>query len=543
MIATRGFPTSLIVAGLGLATALTGCGGGGNAVPDGGDGHIDVDAVGDTTTEGGGTTRAIVVDTPSGTTATGTQDGHCDLLEAVLSVALGNTVGDCTNPDHFSRIVLQPGNVYPVPRTLRLAGGTRIDLADGAVGRATIAAAATFVSDPSDASSACLIAVADGRPEVTLSDLLLTQDPGLAVSGACIAKGSLTVRRAQVTGFRAGGLVATCVPSSGCDHDGGGNGNSTGLTVLGSLIDGNRNPRKGGGIALEGVGASLFVGHTAVVNNVSDADGGGIYLGGGWGTDYIQDSTISGNTASGSGGGLLVRFAEMTNTYVNILTSTIAYNTAGNGGGIQFDTPELGTHDVSVFGSIVAGNYSPSTFDWNINAGWSPRGLFNCVSGSFIYVLPGSPGPPTWADARSTCATRCWDRSRASAARATCRCTRCWPAAPPSTARSTTIRATTSATTGSTASIRRRPPTGRSSIPSWTVTATARPSGTSAPTSETIAGRPSCWRCARKVPPRTRSSPFRVDTTAVPGPCTPRPAPRTSSSPTSCPSGRPAATT
>ncbi|HEY7375589.1 MAG TPA: hypothetical protein VIF57_25755 [Polyangia bacterium] len=395
MTATRGRATLVaglaagLLAGLVLTAGLAGCGGGTHAAPDGGDGHIDVDGGGDGTD--GGSTTAIVVDTPSGTTATGTADGHCDLLEAVLSATLSQTAGDCQNPNGVARIVLQPGSTYPVPKTLRLSNQIEIGIADGAAGRATIAAAPSFAVDPGDPSSSCLVSVKDGAP-VSLSDVALIQDPGLTLSGACVTRGSLDVRRVHVTGFKAGGLVSTCLPSSGCDHASGG---GTTLRVLGSLVDGNRSAGAGGGVSSEGVGATLFVGHSAIVNNASDTDGGGLFLAGGWNTDYIENSTISGNSATGVGGGMLVRFADMTNTYVNIQTSTITNNTAtGTGGGIEFETPQVGVHDVSVFGSIVAGNYSTSTLDWNINDSWNnEHGLFNCVNGSFIHVAPGSPRP------------------------------------------------------------------------------------------------------------------------------------------------------
>ena len=244
-------------------------------------------------------------------------------------------------------------------KTLRLSSATEIGLADGATGSATIAAAAGFAVDGKDASSACLVSVAGANPDAWLRDVTLTQDPGLTLAGACITRGSLDLRRVRVTGFRAGGIVATCLPASGCDHETNID-QATTLRVLGSLVDGNHSAGKGAGISSEGSGATVLVAHSAIVNNASDDDGGGIYLGGGWNTNIIQSSTISGNTSSGAGGGLLVRFAEMTNTYVNIFNSTIANNTAAsNGGGIEFEPAQAGRQDVSVFASIVAGNFSP----------------------------------------------------------------------------------------------------------------------------------------------------------------------------------------
>ena len=82
----RGRTTSVLAVAL-LWSAVAGCGGDDHAKPDGGDGQIDVDASGDAT-EGGGTSNAIVVDTPTGVTATGMKDGACDFFEAVLSAGL-----------------------------------------------------------------------------------------------------------------------------------------------------------------------------------------------------------------------------------------------------------------------------------------------------------------------------------------------------------------------------------------------------------------------------------------------------------------------
>ena len=393
MIATQDYRRS-ILAGVLLASALAGCGGGQSA-PDGGDGMVDVgvDGGGDATGGGGGT--AILVDTPSGVVATETRDGHCDILEAVAAATAGHSVGDCANSNSVSRVALQPGSTYPVRKTLRLTGGVEIGIADGTTGRATITAAEAFAVDARYPATSCLVFVADAKPEVRLHDVTLTQDPSLTLSGVCVTKGTLSLRRTRVTGFQASGVVATCLPASGCDHEAD-SGEATTVNVLASVVDGNRSAGKGAGISSEGSGASVMVAHSAIVNNAADNDGGGIYLGGGWGTDIIASSTISGNTTSGVGGGLLVRFAEGSCTYVHILTSTIANNiAAGTGGGIEFQPAQGVVQDVTVFSSIVAGNFTTSTtLEWNINASWSAAGgIFNCVQGSFIYVAPGHPRP------------------------------------------------------------------------------------------------------------------------------------------------------
>jgi alpha-tubulin suppressor-like RCC1 family protein len=386
-----------LLAGLALLSpVLAGCSGCSDGPPETDAGQLDGGGDG-ADGAGGGTGNAIVVDTPSGLLATESPDGVCDVLEALAAAAMGKTVGECANPNGVKRIVLEPGRTYPVRKTLRLAAGVELGLADGATGTATITAMRGFAVNATDATSACLVAAANGTPEIWLRDVTLTQDPNLTLTGACITNGTLNLRRARVTGFQAGGVVATCLPASGCDHEADA-GQGTLLRVLGSQIDGNRSARRGAGIASEGSGATAFIAHSAIVNNAADNDGGGVFLGGGWNQNIIQSSTISGNTTSGAGGGLLVRFVESTTTYVHIFTSTIANNTAsGNGGGIEFEPPAAANafaHDVSLFSSIVAGNYSlATTLEWNINASWDgPTGVFNCVR-SFVYVAPAHPRP------------------------------------------------------------------------------------------------------------------------------------------------------
>ena len=394
MIAARAWS---VLIGCALASALSACGGGGHVMPDGGDGSVDVGRDGpDGGDDGGGNPNAIVVDTPSGVVATDSQDGFCDIIEAVAAAASGKSVRECANPNGVTHVRLKPGYAYPVGKTLHLGGGTEIGLPDGATEHATISAVAGFAADTGNPSSSCLVLVNDSTNDVWLRDVTLTQAPGPVVTGACVTKGALDLRRVRVTGFGAGGLSATCLPASGCDHEAD-SGAATTLRVLGSSIDGNHSSGKGAGIASEGSGATIYVSHSAIVDNASDNDGGGVYLGGGWGTDIIQSSTVSGNSSNGVGGGVLVRFAETTWTYFYLLNSTVANNVAsGTGGGIEFEPAELGAQDISLYSSIVAANFSVGTLEWNINAGWNRPDnppVFNCVQRSFVYVAPGYPRP------------------------------------------------------------------------------------------------------------------------------------------------------
>jgi alpha-tubulin suppressor-like RCC1 family protein len=358
--------------GLGGGTAGTGGAGTGGAAGSNGDG--------------------IVVTTPSGQVATETLDGFCDLLEAIAAATSGRSVHECANPNAAARVILTPGNSYPTAKTLRLTSAITIGIPDGATGAATIAGASAWATDAGDDWSRCLIYASGQAADVALADLTLTQDPSLSLSGVCATFGTLRIRRARVTGFRQGGVVATCLPATGCDHESH-TDHFTTIEIQNALVDGNHSPRDGGGISVAGSGALLQIDHAAIVGNTSDLGGGGVYFGGGWATNRIASSTVSGNSAT-TGGGVRVDFASCTATYLYIFNSTIAANTASaTGGGIQFDgNTDCYAQDVNVFASIVDDNASTTTQERDINADWR-GGNFNCGRGSLVYVAPGLPVP------------------------------------------------------------------------------------------------------------------------------------------------------
>ncbi|MES1204694.1 MAG: hypothetical protein ABUS79_02035 [Pseudomonadota bacterium] len=332
-----------------------------------------------------------MVTTPSGRAAAEAWDGYCDILEAVEAANTDRAVRECPAGAGADRILLTAGATYPTAKTLRLDTPVAIGVAGGGGGRAAIVAAADFVTRSDDRWSGCLVYASVKEGAVELKDLTLSQDPAVSVTGACVTFGFFEIRDARVTGFRQGGIVGYCLPELGCDNEI--DRGATTIKVLGSLIDGNDSARPGGGVASEGAGTTLIVEHTAVVNNGSRVGGGGLYFGGGWNTHRIEHSTVSGNTAP-VGGGVLVSFASCTATYLYVLNSTIAHNTAAStGGGIQFDgNVDCYAQDVTVLASIVSNNAAGVTSQENINADWK-GGQFNCDRGSLLPVAPGLPLP------------------------------------------------------------------------------------------------------------------------------------------------------
>ena len=139
---------------------------------------------------------------------------------------------------------------------------------------------------------------------------------------------------------------------------GGGIYNNGFLSITDSIIAGNA-AVNGGGIANsgnEGVNATLSLLRTTVTNNEASSTGGGIHSLGNYGsaTLMIEDSNISDNHAESYGGGIATGgFGGTAET--NILTATLAGNTAEYGGGV-FNQGNGGAAWLSVEASTLSGN-------------------------------------------------------------------------------------------------------------------------------------------------------------------------------------------
>ncbi len=210
-------------------------------------------------------------------------------------------------------------------------------------------------------------------------------------------------------------------PSTGRGHGGAValNGN-TNLTVIGSTIRGN-NAVRGGGIDFQGfgyingVGASLTVSNTSILDNTSLTLGGGIhqangqthligstiagnsgYAGGVWMNSFggeISNSTISGNKDGAYGGLYLASQAPLL-----VVNSTVTNNSGFTVGGIYSTSP-----NVQLLNTIVAGNLLSSSegfpvpdLESDLRGGVTSRGhnIFGEADNVFIVSdRVTSPGP------------------------------------------------------------------------------------------------------------------------------------------------------
>ncbi|MGI9466391.1 MAG: beta strand repeat-containing protein, partial [Rubripirellula sp.] len=112
----------------------------------------------------------------------------------------------------------------------------------------------------------------------------------------------------------------------------------------------------GGGVAVNAGNLSI-VSTTIAGNNVS-ANGGGVAALDAVASLVVLNSTVSGNTAVGDGGGVYSQ-----NTPVALSNSTVAFNTAGTGGGVGLLADDNG-ESLSLKNSIVAANTATSAADF-----------------------------------------------------------------------------------------------------------------------------------------------------------------------------------
>ncbi len=141
-----------------------------------------------------------------------------------------------------------------------------------------------------------------------------------------------------------------------------------------SVVSENEADFWGGGVAMWG-GSSLSGG--SITGNVAST-GGGIYA---WsGENALSDGVIEGNTATGSGGGIALN--GQTDGTLDITSSTITRNAAGEGGGLYLSmgavtldsSSEISQNDASTYGGGVYIRMESSLSGGSISGNSAPYG-------------------------------------------------------------------------------------------------------------------------------------------------------------------------
>jgi len=343
-----------------LVALASGCGGhaSGPGTP--------VDASGDAPPDGGGDgdgggPRVIRV------TAT------CSLAQALAAAAGSGAAssGDCPAGSGYDTIEL-PAGTYSTAATL--APASSVEIRGAGMGQSVIVVGGDGIT--------CGVSLATPGAMVRLTSLTLSGPGGAAApgstTGVCVTAGALRLRHARVTGFSAGGLHVEA--SAG--------GDGAELAVYNSLVDGNRNPGDGGGIAFIGAASTLSIDQSSIVGNTSDGMGGGVYAFGGSNATYIFNTTMSGNVAR-RGGGIAARILDV--TYFGIYWSTVAENRALEiGGGLYVLGDGLDAHGTATASVVVANSADGDATQASLNADWPPG--FSCTSSIMdLSALPAMP--------------------------------------------------------------------------------------------------------------------------------------------------------
>ena len=213
----------------------------------------------------------------------------------------------------------------------------------------------------------------------TLSQNTSADQGGAVFAGSATIAGS-TITNNHSTGDQGGGLFlingATTVTSSTISantstEEGGGiyvngstNVNSPALlTITDSTISGNSTTASsGGGMYLLSF-ANVNITGTTISGNTAggNTDGGGIYAGA---NVTLLNSTVSGNTAGREGGGIQLSNSAATAT---IQSSTIASNTATNGGNLSNRSGTMSIKNTIVANPVTGGNCNGTITDAGTN--------------------------------------------------------------------------------------------------------------------------------------------------------------------------------
>jgi len=232
-----------------------------------------------------------------------------------------------------------------------------------------------------------------------ISSLVLTNTIVISNTAQDSAGGLSTVSVATITNSS---ILDNVAGISGTVKSGGGISFSGVLSLVGSVVKGNRTTNYGGGIYAASSG-SLVISGTTVSNNSainvitpSESLGGGLFVNSIPVT--FTNSTLSGNTSSGEGGGIYHY-----NAALNLVNSTVSGNTAnGSGGGINFFNPSGGNTPTATLNNVTITN---NEADNDHNSSGDGGGFYSFGYGTVNVknsILAGNLGPSTSPDGYNT---------------------------------------------------------------------------------------------------------------------------------------------
>ena len=301
-------------------------------------------------------------------------------------------------------------NDHPHPGQIMVNKSLIIDAADRKItidGNGTVTGNRIFEFASGTTNRLAGLTLTDGRAKGNGGAILLDSGATLTITNSTLANNAATERYDSGGGIYNDGTLTlqnATLANNEAGYFGGGIYNSGTLRIINSTLA-NNEADFGGGAIENGSGSTLTITNSTLANNWAGRYGGGIenrngtltilnstltYNAAGYGgginnsgTLTIQNATLANNSAGTTGGGIINNL----DSTLTIINSTLANNWAGRGGGIE----NYGT--LTLTNTIVAQNSSPN--GPNIYGGYNIT-IFHCLTNGVAGLAPlGNYGGPT----------------------------------------------------------------------------------------------------------------------------------------------------
>ena len=212
----------------------------------------------------------------------------------------------------------------------------------------------------------------------------------VSISGSTFSGNDSSSSGGAIYATNGGSLTVTSSSFSGNTSDNGGGAiyaaNDGSLTVASSTFSGNVSDSWGGALYLGTDGQEITVNDSLFADNVAVSGGGALDFDANNQIVTINNSTVVGNTSNGDGvegGGIW----KDQGGSLTITMSTITENSAAKGGGIFFQAPEAGQADLTIIGTILAGNTATGGAADDLNTDDKPFSPAATISDSVLGVV------------------------------------------------------------------------------------------------------------------------------------------------------------
>ncbi len=269
------------------------------------------------------------------------------LAEVPTTYTVTDTLDD-TNPGSLRYAITQANLIAPNPAVIVFSnttnGGTQTNFYDGTAHTITLGSALPAIANNLTITGPGSTVLTINRTAGTFQLMPINPAAVTATNGSTFAD--------SLSGFTLTEAVATTAGAAIGDTS------AAALTLTDVTIKNNSTSVAGGGINLATAGTAVTLVNSTIQANTTGSSGGGINFASS-GQLTVSNSTITSNTAATTGGG--VSLSSGTNSYVTVKQSTLSSNktagATGNGGGLFLGS----SGSLLIDHSTLSGNLAGST--------------------------------------------------------------------------------------------------------------------------------------------------------------------------------------